>query len=96
MDIIGIFGYIVAPVSGAVAWFAGTRSRKNSVYQEMLETIRRLTEQNSDLQKKVCQLQDELIEVRRENAELKTGQAIMTVELQRLQAETEKRLNHIQ
>lgn len=90
MDILAIIGLIITPLTGIVSWLAGTRSRRNSVYQELLETIKTLTEQNSELQSKVVTLQDEVIEVRKENAELKAGQAAMTRQMDELKAENKE------
>ena len=90
MDILAIIGLILTPITGIVSWLAGTRSRRNSVYQELLETIKTLTEQNSELQSKVVKLQDEVIEVRKENAELKAGQAGMTRQMDELKAENKE------
>lgn len=90
MDILAIIGIILNPITGVVSWLAGTRSRRNSVYQELLATIKTLTEQNSELQAKVVQLQDEVIEVRKENAELKAGQAAMTRQMDELKAENKE------
>lgn len=87
MDILAIIGLILTPLTGIVSWLAGTRSRRNSVYQELLATIKTLTEQNSELQSKVVTLQDEVIEVRKENAELKAGQTAMTRQMDELKAE---------
>jgi len=90
MDILAIIGLILTPITGVVSWLAGTRSRRNSVYQELLATIKTLTEQNSELQAKVVQLQDEVIEVRKENAELKAGQTAMTRQMDELKAENKE------
>ena len=90
MDILAIIGLILTPLTGIVSWLAGTRSRRNSVYQELLATIKTLTEQNSELQAKVVQLQDEVIEVRKENAELKAGQTAMTRQMDELKTENKE------
>lgn len=90
MDILAIIGLILTPLTGIVSWLAGTRSRRNSVYQELLSTIKTLTEQNSELQEKVVKLQDEVIEVRKENAELKAGQTAMTRQMDELKTENKE------
>lgn len=87
MDVFGIIGLILTPITGVVSWLAGTRSRRNSVYQEMLSTIKTLSDQNKELHQDVVRLQDELIEVRRENAELKAGQEVMTRQMEELKSE---------
>lgn len=89
-NIITVSGYLITPITCAIGWLAGTRSRRNSVYQELLATIKTLTEQNSELQAKVLTLQDEVIEVRKENAELKAGQAAMTRQMDELKAENKE------
>lgn len=88
--LVTLSGYIFSAVTGVVSWLAGTRSRKNSIYKELLETIATLTEQNAELQRRVCQLQDELIGVRNENADLKAGQNEMTRQLNVLQQENQE------
>lgn len=90
MDILAIIGLILTPLTSVVSWLAGTRSRRNSVYQELLSTIKTLTEQNSELQEKVVNLQDEVIEVRKENAELKAGQTAMTRQMDELKTENKE------
>lgn len=90
MDILGIIGIILTPITGVVSWLAGTRSRRNSVYQEMLETIKTLTEQNQSLHETVVRLQSEVVEVRKENAELKAGQEAMTHKINELQRENKE------
>lgn len=90
MDVLGIIGLITTPVAGVASWIAGTRSRRNSVYQELLKTIETLSEQNAGYNAKIVELQNEIIEVRKENAQLKTGQEEMTRELQELRAENKE------
>lgn len=89
MESYGILSILLNPLIAFVSWLAGTRSRRNSVYQELLNTIKTLTEQNSELQAKVVSLQDEVIEVRKENAELKAGQAAMTRQMDELKDEND-------
>lgn len=69
------------------SWFAGIRSRHNSIYKEMLGTIEALSKQNTELLSTIANLQDEVVEVRRENAELKLGQQSMTKKIETLQKE---------
>lgn len=63
MDVLGILGLIIAPVSSVVSWIFGTRSRRNTVYQELLATIKTLSEQNTAYNAKIVELQNENIEV---------------------------------
>ena len=90
MDVLGIIGLVLTPITGIVSWLAGTRSRRNSVYQEMLATLKTLDDQNKELHQDVVRMQDELIEVRRENAELKAGQEAMTKKMTELQRENKE------
>lgn len=90
MDFSSIIGYIITPITGVVSWLAGTRSRHNSVYQELLATIATLTQQNRELHETIVGLQNEVAEVRRENAELKAGQEEMTRQLNALQNENQE------
>lgn len=85
--ILTLSGYAFSILTGVASWFAGIRSRRNSVYQEMLGTIQTLTKQNSELLGTIAKLQDEVVEVRKENAELKLGQQAMTQKIDMLQAE---------
>ena len=76
-DITTIIGYLITPVTALIGWLAGTRSRRNRAIQELLETIRKLSEQNAEYNESIVQLQGEVIEVRKENAQLKANQEIM-------------------
>lgn len=85
--ILTLSGYAFSILTGVASWFAGIRSRRNSVYKEMLGTIEALSKQNSELLGTIAKLQDEVVEVRKENAELKLGQQSMTQKIDMLQAE---------
>lgn len=85
--ILTLSGYAFSILTGVASWFAGIRSRRNSVYKEMLGTIEALSKQNSELLGTIAKLQDEVVEVRKENAELKLGQQSMTQKIDILQAE---------
>lgn len=87
MDTVSLIGLLIAPITGIVSWIAGTRSRRNSIYKELMSTIATLTEQNARYNQSIVELQNEVIEVRRENAELKAGQEVMTMKLSELQKE---------
>lgn len=90
MDISQIIPWILNVLTGVVSWLAGTRSRRNSIYQELMRTIQTLTEQNAHYNRNIVVLQNEVIEVRRENAELKAGQEIMTRQMEELKAENKE------
>lgn len=81
--IITISGYVFSVVTGVASWLAGIRSRRNSVYQELLATIQMLSKMNRELQ-------EEMSEVRKENAELKAGQAEMSRKMEELKAENKE------
>lgn len=76
-----IGGFLSAPITGVVSWFAAKRVRNNEVLNKLQDTIDMLVSKNSDLIKQVTelrsensQLKTELVAVRNENAELKKGQ----------------------
>lgn len=81
--LITISGYIFSLVTGVASWLAGMRSRRNSLYQELLATIQMVSKMNRELQNEVC-------EVRKENAELKAGQAEMARKMEELKAENKE------
>lgn len=93
--IIALSGYIFSVITGVASWIAGTRSRRNSVYQEMMKTIQELTKQNNDLHQNIIDLQNEVIEVRKENAELKAGQEKMTRKIEDLENGGKKTIGSI-
>ena len=76
-----IGGFLSAPITGVVSWFAAKRVRNNETLNKLQETIDMLVTKNSDLINQVTelrsensQLKTELVAVRNENAELKKGQ----------------------
>lgn len=87
MDWTTLIGYLITPVTTLFGWFAGTRSRKNTAIQELMKTINSLVELNAALNQRIITLQQEIVEVRRENAELKAGQETMTSQLNELKQE---------
>lgn len=72
----------LVPVTGIVSWIAGSRMRKNSAINAMQTTIDMLVEQNADLYKK-------MVELRRENSDLRVSINTSSVEIERLKAEIE-------
>lgn len=90
IDITTLIGYLITPITALFGWLAGTRSRKNSVFREMMSTIHDLSRQNAVYNQSIIDLQNEIIEVRRENAELKSGQEEMTKKINELQEENKE------
>ena len=87
MDWNTLIGYLINPLTAFVAWVAGTRSRRNTAIRELMGTISTLSEKLGEYQKRIIDLQNEVIEVRRDNAELKEGQERMTAKMNELQRE---------
>ncbi len=70
--IISILSLLLAPLTGIVTWFAARRVRNANTLQKMQETIDLLVTRNNELYQKLTDVNRQLAEVRRENAELKT------------------------
>lgn len=81
----------LVPVSSIVTWFASRRVRNNSTLQQMQETIDMLVKKNSDLYAEIAELNRQLTEVRKENAELIAGQARISEENAELKRQFEVR-----
>lgn len=73
----------LVPVTGIVSWLAGARMRKNESIKAMQTTIDMLVGQNADLYKQV-------LDLRRENAELKDSANKRDLELSELKHQIEK------
>ena len=73
----------MVPVTGIVSWIAGSRMRRNSAINAMQTTIDMLVGQNADLYK-------EMVELRKENADLKARISAGDLEIERLKHEIEK------
>lgn len=73
----------LVPETGIVSWLAGARMRKNESIKAMQTTIDMLVGQNADLYKQV-------LDLRRENAELKDSANKHDLELSELKHQIEK------
>lgn len=73
----------LVPVTGIVSWLAGARMRKNGAISAMQTTIDMLVEQNADLYKKV-------LELRKENDNLRVDAIQRDNKISELQREIEK------
>ena len=86
MDYIALIGYIVSVITAFGGWFLGRHTRKSTAIATLMSTIEGLSKQVSDYQSRIMELQDEIIAVRKENAELKAGQEEMTRKIDELKA----------
>lgn len=93
MDYIQLIGYIVSLITAFAGWVLGRHTRKNSAIQELMNTINSLVDQNAALNRRIITLQQEVVEVRRENAELKAGQETMSRQLDELKQEKHQTSN---
>ena len=73
----------LAPVTGLIGWFAGTRMRRNQALQHLQTTIDLLSEKNRELY-------DEVVKLRDENILLKDTIARNTAEIASLKSEIER------
>jgi len=69
--IVSIIGYIVAPITGVVMWYAGRRKTHNDFLQEMQVSINMLSQKNTELVQQVIDLNMQIIELKKENAQLR-------------------------
>lgn len=74
---------LLVPVTGVVSWIAGTRKRNNDAIIAMQTTIDLLAKQNADLYK-------EMVELRHENAWLRSRINAGDLEIERLKHQIEK------
>jgi len=67
-----LLGFLLAPVSGIVSYFAGLRKSKNDFLHEMQKSINLLTSENTKLVERVMELNTQMIALRKENELLKS------------------------
>ena len=65
--LVSIIGYLVAPVTGIVAWFAGRRKSNNDFLHEMQKSIDLLTAENTKLIERIVAMNQEIIDLKKEN-----------------------------
>lgn len=94
MDNGTLIGYLINPITAAIAWIAGSRRRKNTAIQSLQETIQLLSNTIQEDNTKIVSLMNEIQEVRRENAELKAGQQEMLAQIEALKTEN-RELNEL-
>jgi len=87
-----ILPYIVSIATFVAGLFTGRRKRRNDCLQELQTSIDLLTGKNTDLIKKIVDVNAEVIMLRNENAELKVGQERLLKENAQLREEL-KELN---
>jgi peptidoglycan hydrolase CwlO-like protein len=65
--IVSITGYLAAPLTGIVAWFAGRRKNNNDFLHELQKSIGLLTTENTKLIERVVTMNQEIIDLKKEN-----------------------------
>lgn len=68
-----IGSYIIPIITAVTGWLAGTRKRKNSILQDMQESISILSSENRRLLGELTDVNKQLIAIKRENEELKSA-----------------------
>lgn len=63
--------YVLPIITSVVSWFLGRRARNNSTLQQMQSSIDLLVQKNAELYQKVIDQNAQLVDLRRENYELK-------------------------
>lgn len=94
MDINTLIGYLINPITLAVGWLFGHRQRRNTAIQSLQETIKLLSNTIQDDNARIVSLMNEMQEVRRENAELKSGQQELLNQIEALKTEN-RELNEL-
>jgi predicted RNase H-like nuclease (RuvC/YqgF family) len=91
IDVTRVIIEAVVPVLSAVAgYFTGRGKRKNDFLAELQKSIDLLSAKNTDLMKRVVELNDTVVSLRRENGELKNEVAELRRENERLSDEVNK------
>lgn len=89
-DIIGVATDALLPVVTGVAGFlGGRRKRRNDFLAELQSSIDALSAKNTEQMKTILSLNDTVVELRRENAEMKAGVTALRRENTDLKAEVE-------
>lgn len=66
MDVLDLLQYVAIPaVTGVVSWYAGRHARRSQAIERLQETLDKVMLQN-------CELNEQVVSLRRENSELKT------------------------
>lgn len=76
----------LVPVTGIVSWLAGARMRRNESIKALMTTIDMLNERNKELY-------EEIAELRKENADLKSRVNSGNLEIEKLKLQIEKLSN---
>ena len=65
--------YLIPLITALVGWIAGTRKRNNSFLQNLQDSINLLTSENKKLLADLTSVNKEILNVRKENEELKAS-----------------------
>ena len=66
-----ILPYLFSAVTGVVGWLAGKRKQDNDFLKDMQDSIDLLTKENKRLVTQILELNNEVIQLRKENAEFR-------------------------
>lgn len=72
-----ILSYLIPALTGIVGWLAGRKKRNNDFLKNMQDSIDLLSKENKDLV-------IEVVELRKENAQLLQNQTLMQLEIESL------------
>ena len=72
-----IVPYALTPITGVITYLLGRKQQKNSFLQDMQKSIDLLSGENARLLKELVTVNNELLEVRKENKTLLLGQIEM-------------------
>ena len=86
-DIYTWIALFLVSLTKVITWFEKKRTRNNSTLQQMQTTIDMLVEKNSELYNIITEQNNQLAEVRKENADLKQGQEKLSMQLTKVQQE---------
>ncbi len=65
--------YLIPLITALAGWIAGTRKRNNSFLQNLQDSINLLTSENKKLLEDLTSVNKEIVNVRKENEELKAS-----------------------
>ena len=85
-----ILGYLIVPISSVISYFAGLRKSKNDFLGDMQKSIDLLTAENAKLIEKVVTLNNAVVELRKENKQLRTEVEELNEKLSNVKTITKK------
>lgn len=79
--------YFIPIITAITGWFAGTRKRKNSFLQDLQKSINLLSAENHRLLIELTDVNKQLVNLKKENEELKSSVDCLCVENSQLKEE---------